>query len=220
VLQSTEYRHYRTAVLFSLLLSFLVAVFLFIYGKEHSFHTINRYNHRAFDYIFEYWTYLGHGMIWVPLILYSLIYKRDFLIALLIAGIICALLTQGGKRFIFPDELRPVLAIGKEKIRIVEGITPHTNNSFPSGHTSTAFTLALLAAYIVRGKFWMYFFPLVAFFVGYSRVYLAHHFVSDVFAGMLIGIISSYIALLAYQKFRTRKAERKLEERALKKQTE
>ena len=219
MLQSTEYRHYKSAVLFSLVLSFLVAIFLVIYGKEHSFHAINRSNHALLDNFFQYWTYLGHGMIWVPLVVYSLFYKRDFLIALALAGLICALFTQGGKRFIYPDELRPVLAIGREKIRIVEGITPHTNNSFPSGHTSTAFTLALLAAYIVRGKFWMYFFPLVAFFVGYSRVYLAHHFVSDVFAGMLIGIVSSYIALLAYQKFRTHKARKRLEERALKKQT-
>ena len=189
-----------------MLLAFVVAVFLVIYGKEQSFHVINRYNGPAFDYVFRYWTYLGHGMIWVPLVLYSLFYKRDFLIALLVAGVICALFTQGGKRFIFPDELRPVLAIGREKIRIVEGITPHTNNSFPSGHTSTAFTLALLAAYIVRGRFWIYFFPLVAFLVGYSRVYLAHHFVSDVFAGMLIGILSSYIALLIYNKFVNRRS--------------
>jgi membrane-associated phospholipid phosphatase len=79
------------------------------------------------------------------------------------------------------------------------------SNSFPSGHTSTAFTLALLLAFLSKKNFWVYFFPLIAFFVGYSRVYLAQHFVTDVFAGMLIGIVSSFLSLMVYEWYRKTK---------------
>ena len=202
------YRHYRNAVIFSLALTFVVAIFLAFYGKEASFLVINKYYNPALDYVFEYWTYLGDGMIWVPLFLYVLLWKREFFVAILASLIICTVLTHFLKRVVFPDEMRPLLALGREKIRVIEGVQVHTNNSFPSGHTSTAFTLALLMAYIVKGNFWVYFFPVVAFFVGYSRVYLAQHFVTDVFAGMIIGIISSYLSLLVYEKYRKRKRKK------------
>ena len=206
LLQSKEYRHYRTAVIFSLALALIVAIFVSIYGKEHSFMVINKYNHPSFDYVFQFWTYLGDGLIWVPLFIYVLAFKRDFLIAVIASLIICTFLTHFLKRVVFEDELRPVLALGKERIRIIEGFVPHTNNSFPSGHTSTAFTLALILAFIVRGgSIWRFLFPIIAFLVGYSRVYLAQHFVTDVFAGMLIGILSSYLSLLVYEKYRRRK---------------
>jgi membrane-associated phospholipid phosphatase len=209
-MQSKEYRHYRIAVIFSILLTLIVAAFVYSYGKEGSFLIINKYNHPAFDYVFQFWTYLGDGIIWVPLFLYVIALKREFLIAVIASLIICTVLTHVLKRVVFSDELRPILALGEEKIRIIDGFRPHGRNSFPSGHTSTAFTLALLMAFIIRGMFWVFFFPLVAFFVGYSRVYLAQHFVTDVFAGMLIGILSSYLSLLVYEKFKKRKKEREL----------
>ena len=203
-----EYRHYRDAIIFSLSLAVLVAVFLLLKGKADSFLVINKYNSPEFDYVFEYWTYLGDGMVWVPLFLYVILFKREFFVAVFASLIICTLLTHFLKRVVFPDDMRPIVALGKEHVRVIDGLKINTRNSFPSGHTSTAFTLALLMAYIVRGIFWVFFFPLVAFFVGYSRVYLAQHFVTDVFAGMLIGIASSYLALLVYERFKKRRREK------------
>jgi membrane-associated phospholipid phosphatase len=210
VLQSTEYRHFRNAVIFSILLALVVAVFLLIYGKENSFLVINKYNSPQFDYVFEYWTYLGDGMIWIPLFAYLLLFKRDYFIAVLAGLIICTLLTQFLKRAVFPNDFRPIVVL-TDKVRVIPGYYMNRLHSFPSGHTSTAFTLALLLAFIVKRNFWVYFFPLIAFFVGYSRVYLAQHFVTDVFAGMLTGIVSSYLALLIYEQFRKNRQHQKLE---------
>jgi membrane-associated phospholipid phosphatase len=207
-----EYRHYRDAALFSLILATLVAIFLLTQGKENSFLVINKYNNPALDYVFEYWTYLGDGLIWVPLFLYVILFRRDFFIAILASVIICTLLTQVLKKMVFPDDMRPIIALGKEKVRIIEGLKINTRNSFPSGHTSTAFTLALLMAFLVRKNFCVYFFPLVAFFVGYSRVYLAQHFVTDVLAGMFVGVVSSYLSLLIYERFRRKKENLNIEE--------
>jgi membrane-associated phospholipid phosphatase len=71
--------------------------------------------------------------------------------------------------------------------------------SFPSGHTSGAFTTAtyLSLAYpkwyvVVPSYAW-------ATTVGYSRLYLGVHYPSDVFAGALLGAGSAYLSFKANQ---------------------
>ena len=201
MLQSTEYRHFRNAVIFSLLLGLLIAVFLLVYGKEHSFLVINEYNNPSFDYVFTYWTYLGDGAIWIPLFLYVIFFKREYFVAVLAGLILCVILTYVLKHFVFPGSFRPYVVL-HGKVHTIAGVKINREHSFPSGHTSTAFTLALLMSFIVRRDIWVYIFPLIAFFVGYSRVYLAQHFVTDVFAGLLTGIVSSWVALLIYDRYR------------------
>jgi membrane-associated phospholipid phosphatase len=215
VLQSTEYRHFRNAVLFSLALALIIAVFLFIYGKENSFLLINKYNSPEFDYVFEFWTYLGHGIIWLPLFAYVLLFKREHLVSVLAALIICTLLTQILKRVVFWNDFRPIVVLA-DKVRVIPGYYLNRAHSFPSGHTSTAFTLALLLASIVKRNIWVYVFPLIAFFVGYSRVYLAQHFVTDVLAGIFVGIVSAYFSLLLHEQFK--KKQQKLETQEIKKE--
>ena len=207
-LQSKEYQYFRAAVLFSTILAILLSVFVAIYGKDQSFLMINgRYSLQA-DYFFNYVTYLGDGLIWVPLFLYTLIYRRDFFIAVLAALIICTLITHLGKRVIFEGEPRPLhlLTDAARAVPLMKGRDSYSN-SFPSGHTSTAFTFSLLLNFLVRRKFAVYVFPLIAFLVGYSRVYLAQHFLTDVLAGTFIGIVSSYLAIVIYDRYRKKKRE-------------
>jgi membrane-associated phospholipid phosphatase len=205
-LQSKEYQHFRTAVIFSTAIALALTVFLFIYGKDQSFLMINGHYSTQADYFFNYVTYLGDGLIWVPLFLYTLFYKRDFFIAVLSALIICTLITHLCKRVIFAGEPRPLVLL-KDVARAVPLMTGRDAyaNSFPSGHTSTAFTFALLLAYLVKRNFATFVFPLLAFLVGYSRVYLAQHFVTDVLVGSVIGILSSYLAIALYDYFRQKK---------------
>ena len=204
-LKHEEYQHFRIACLFSLLIVFILAVFLAIYGKDKSFLVINGAYSPQADYFFNYVTFLGEWLLWVPLFAYALFYQRDFLIAVLIALAISTILTRLGKQVFFPGQPRPLIVL-KDIARAVP-ILKHNNyyDSFPSGHTSTAFTSALLLAFIIRRKFAMYVFPLIAFLVGYSRVYLAQHFVTDVLAGTIIGIVSSYLSLVIYEQFRKKK---------------
>lgn len=195
------------ATLFSLLLVGVLAVFVGVYGKDRSFMMINGNYSQEADYFFNYATLLGEWILWVPLFLYAIVYKRDFFIPVLAALIICTLLTHLGKKVIFEGEPRP-LRLLKDVARAVP-ILEHNNyvNSFPSGHTSTAFTTALLLSFIIRRKFAVFFFPVIAFLVGYSRVYLAQHFVTDVLAGSVVGILSSYCALLIHNHFQKKKRQ-------------
>jgi membrane-associated phospholipid phosphatase len=66
------------------------------------------------------------------------------------------------------------------------------NQSFPSAHTSVAFTSA---EYIRKRYGWEYGIPAygLASFVAYSRVESDKHYARDVIAGAAIGIASSYI---------------------------
>jgi membrane-associated phospholipid phosphatase len=178
-------------------LAMIVAAFIFSYGKNDSFLIINHLNTGSFDYFFQYYTFLGDGLLWIPLLAFVAVKKRDFIPAVLLAFLVCTLLTQFSKWVVYPDAMRPI-AVLQDQVHTIAGLTIHKTSSFPSGHTSTAFTFALLLAFLARNRFLTFFFPIVAFFVGYSRVYLAQHFVTDVFAGIIVGIISAFTALLFY----------------------
>jgi membrane-associated phospholipid phosphatase len=204
LLTTKAYWHFRVAAAFSILMAVIAAIFLTEYGKNNSFLIINKFNSPAFDYFFSYFTYLGDGMIALPLLIYTFLYKKEFLFTIIAAFLICTLLTQFSKWVIFPDAMRP-LGILKDQIRAVPGVEVHRTSSFPSGHTSIAFTYALLMAFVLKNKFCTFFFPLIAFFVGYSRVYLAQHFVTDVFAGIIVGMASALLSLLMYEQFKRKK---------------
>lgn len=204
LLQSTEYRHFRVAVLFSSLLAGLSAAVVALVGKEEAFLAVNRHYTPGMDLFFRYLTFLGDGLIWIPLVVWCLWRNRPFFTAVLAALLICTLITHLLKRVVFPDELRPVGALAG-RIRTIPGLVLHRVHSFPSGHTSTAFTLALLLAFLLPGRRWAFFFPLVALLVGFSRIYLAQHFPTDVAAGAAIGIVSAFLGLLIYEARRRRK---------------
>src|ERR1700687_4730675 len=65
-------------------------------------------------------------------------------------------------------------------------VLPPDRFSFPSGHTITAFSIALVISYFYRGvELPVYFF---ACSIAISRIVLGMHFLSDVLAGAVLGI--------------------------------
>ncbi len=102
------YKHYRTAVAVCLSFLFIIGILLLVYGKKDSFILINGYYTPELDYFFQYVTYVGDGLIYIPLVVYSVFWNRKFLIPVLTGIVLCTLLSQGLKRFVFEDELRPI----------------------------------------------------------------------------------------------------------------
>jgi len=83
---------------------------------------------------------------------------------------------------------------------VVPGVKLWSTNSFPSGHTITAFALFFGIALTVKNKWLKFACFIAAALVGYSRIYLSQHFAIDVLCGSLIGIISAWIFYPVYQK--------------------
>ena len=79
--------------------------------------------------------------------------------------------------------------------------------SFPSGHASSAFTLATSAFLGKRVLGWIAF--ISAALIAYSRVYLGVHYWSDIIAGAILGIAVSYGVEKAMMHFEQRRNGKK-----------
>lgn len=193
-----NYQAYKAGTTLTLATGILLLLFSLLGGKEDLFLLMNQNLGAAADGFFKYFTNAGDGLIWVPLGLYCILFNRRLLPLVFSAIIISTLLVQTGKKIIYPNEARPTAAIEatvQNPIHTVPGVTVHSNNSFPSGHTTTAFSVFLLACLMLPYRyFWLIGFS-AAGLAGYSRIYLAQHFPLDVGAGMLCAVITVYIAL-------------------------
>lgn len=78
--------------------------------------------------------------------------------------------------------------------------TSYNSGSFPSGHSATAFALAIcLGALFPRGR---WYFLLLACLAGLHRVLAHSHWPSDVFAGAFLGTLAAGAVLIATQRWR------------------
>lgn len=193
----------------SLLFAMILALFALIYGKNNSFILIHNQYNNVFDHFFWTVTFLGNGFALIPIILICLFFHRDFIFPLVAGIFICIIVTQFLKQVVYPGELRPVgLELQHINVRRVLGLELNKTSSFPSGHTSQAFTLALLLVYLFKNRIWCFILPFIAFLVGYSRVYLGQHYVPDVCAGILVGILSAFLALQLYEPILRRRKQK------------
>lgn len=169
--------------------------------KHTLFFWVNGHHAPLLDQFFRPFTNVGDGAFYV-LVCLGLLFVR-FRWALLGFGCfaVTSLAAQVGKHLIFTGHPRPARYFqehpGYPALHTVEGVVLGTLKSFPSGHATSAFSVFLLLTYLVRRKAWGYAFVLLAALTAYSRVYLAQHFVEDVFAGSVLGT-GLTLALLAW----------------------
>jgi undecaprenyl-diphosphatase len=78
-------------------------------------------------------------------------------------------------------------------------VLPPDKFSFPSGHTMTAFSIALVVSYFYPGLEAPLFF--LALSIAVSRVVLGMHFLSDVLAGMVLGVALGCASITAFASF-------------------
>jgi membrane-associated phospholipid phosphatase len=168
------------------------AVILFVTEKGSWVIWLNENGSYFFDRLFTYWTWLGDGLIFlVPIVLF-LFRSYLFLFITFLAIIVQTVFVQGLKRFVFPGLVRPKMYFENfGSFRQIEDIQFYSNNAFPSGHTATAFTCALIFSLFLEDKRWSLALVLVAISVGISRIYLMQHFFIDIYFGSIFGVISA-----------------------------
>ena len=169
---------------------FCLLCFAFIGNTDFSI-CINQFHFPILDVFFKYITYLGDGVTALLIALIFLILRLDYGLISAIGFTLSAVTTQILKRFVFEEVQRPFLVF-KEQIdmgqwHLIDGVEMHQLYSFPSGHTTSVFSVCILLSLFVNQKKFNYIFFTIAFLVGFSRIYLSQHFLMDVFVGSLIG---------------------------------
>ncbi len=136
-------------------------------------------------------TKLGdYGLFWLFSILIFFLIKKErktavyaLISCVLTYLIICILLKQ------LVDRPRPYESYSFIHILV----SPEKDASFPSGHSSIAFSVAMIYYYCLSNHKLGIVFVVVAFLIALSRLYVGVHYPSDVLVGALCGTL---IALL------------------------
>lgn len=201
-MQERPANNFGIAFFLTIVIAIATGLFILIMGKSGTFQLINGNHNSVADQFFKYFTHYGDGIMWLPLGVFCFLFRRKYFIAVVAGVLISTILAQFLKRVVFPDELRPITYLSKTfPVHVIEGVVMNKVHSFPSGHSTTAFAMALIMAYIINRKLWSVILPLFAFLAAYSRVYLGQHFPTDILAGMCLGTFSAILALLVYRKF-------------------
>ena len=177
-------------------------LFLLIVGKIESHLMLNTHHTTFFDLLFNHFTVVGG---WVPCAVAGvlLLFKKWRVASvILVSQLTATLITTPLKRLIKAP--RPSVIFNELGIDlpIVEGVDLHSTLSMPSGHTSAAFAFCFSLA-IFCPKWWQKVLCLLlAVLVGYSRIYLSQHFLEDVLAGSVVGIIAVLILTPLIKKYK------------------
>ncbi|WP_157799167.1 phosphatase PAP2 family protein [Mucilaginibacter auburnensis] len=165
------------------------------YTREEIYFYVNALYSPWADNAAPYITNMGSGWTVVVLGLALILYNYRFAFLVSTANIVSALVAQVLKRYF--DAPRPQLYFKDQldRIHFVIGTEQLSLHSFPSGHTVSAFSTAIVITYLCRKKQWGLPLFLLAALVGYSRMYLSQHFFEDVTAGSAIGVMISAIWL-------------------------
>jgi len=152
---------------------------------------LDNYKFEPLISFFKHVTYLGESWPYIFFGIYY-IYKKDLLYAW-IAGLgLSVMLVSNILKEIFKIR-RPYFYLVEngylDNFHVIEDL--HLgNNSFPSGHTLSAFAIFVFLILSKRKPLiWNILLLLMAICVAVSRVYIGHHFMQDVCAGALIGTL-------------------------------
>lgn len=163
---------------------------------------LNTLHNPVLDQIMAGFTLGGSGLLGVFCILVLLFYRFYHALVMAVSFGISAILVGILKHTVFANFDRPLKYFGENAgLHLVEGVTVHSYNSFPSGHSAEAFAvLAMLSFFVKNQKLGLLFFFL-ALIISLSRPYLVQHFFMDTYAGAGIGVM---ISSLVFYFFETR----------------
>ncbi|GJM35758.1 MAG: hypothetical protein DHS20C18_47590 [Saprospiraceae bacterium] len=145
------------------------------------------------NYIFRYGTKLGEEISYFIILIILLFVGYRHALAVPFLGLTVTVVSFLAKLVFAHD--RPSLYFRKqgvfETITTIDGVVLNGGaNSFPSGHTMSAFALYAFLAFCLPFKKGVALLTFtIALVVGISRIYLVQHFFEDVYLGAIIGTL-------------------------------
>ena len=141
-------------------------------------------------------TSLGNGgLIWIIIALILILTRKYRKYGFILIGALAMCFIVGNvtlKNLI--GRSRPFNANGKLELLL---IAPPKDFSFPSGHTMCSFAAATVIYYMNKKAGILAI--ILSLLIGFSRLYLYVHYPSDVFIGMIVGILLGYISIVLYK---------------------
>lgn len=151
------------------------------------------------DVLLPLWSNLGNaGLIWIAAAAVLLCFRRTRRAGILaLAAMALNLLAVNVVLKHLVSRARPWLVVeGLETL-----LRSNDPNSFPSGHTSAAFAFAASMCLHLDAGWGKALAVAAAVLMGWSRIYVAVHFPTDVLAGAVIGILCGLLAAWLYRRF-------------------
>jgi len=175
-------------------------LFLAIFQNSNFSIIVNASHNNFLDQFFKYITFLGDGRFVFLIALIYLFANKKYGTSILFSLIINTTLIQVLKRVVFSNRFRPSFyfknLIEDGSWNMIDGVELYEKFSFPSGHTASIFCLSMSICIFTKKKYFPLLLVLLAYIVGFSRIYLSQHFLIDVLAGALIG---SLIPILTFK---------------------
>lgn len=191
VIQNQLKRIYKTSPAFFITFCIwviLIITLLLLVTKKESFQFINSRHAFWADILMTVNTFVGDGIFIIALAVLCCFfrkwnYAKGIFGTYVFSGLVCCVLKS-----IFHAERPAAMFKGDPTFHVVSWLPVAYANSFPSGHTTSAFAMAATVAIISKDKRIGLFCFVLAALTGYSRIYLGQHFLEDVAFGSLLGV--------------------------------
>jgi undecaprenyl-diphosphatase len=189
-------------LLFTMIAALMLCLTLFL-SKATCFMALNPVHTPALALVFNMFTFLGDGTFIIALVILIIVAAKRhrrlaylIIISYLLSGIAAQLL----KTFI--PAPRPAVFFHEHHINYYLDTFAHSRigwRSFPSGHSASAFALAAVLSLYTRRKTVCVLSIAIALCTAYSRIYLGHHFLTDVLGGSATGVLCAVLSFLWYK---------------------
>ncbi|SEJ10329.1 PAP2 superfamily protein [Dyadobacter koreensis] len=168
----------------------VLSIIQLLFTQNFIFLFVNKHWTPFADIFFKTCTHIGDGVFILVSGLVAALFSYRLAVKIFLSYAISGIVVQFLKQMVFAEIYRPpkILASLLPVLHKVEGVQLYHFNSFPSGHTTSAFALFTVLALECKSSLIKPFLLIPPLLVAYSRIYLLAHFLGDVYVAAFVAI--------------------------------